>query len=31
MRRSKDLGEPKAAHWVESFQALGEKLAVKVG
>jgi hypothetical protein len=31
MRRSRELGDPKAAPWVELFQSLGEKLAVKVG
>jgi alpha-amylase/alpha-mannosidase (GH57 family) len=31
MRRQKNLGSNTAAAWVESFEALGRKLAVKVG
>jgi hypothetical protein len=31
LRNKRELGDPKAAHWVESFQTLAEKLAVKVG
>jgi hypothetical protein len=31
MRRQKNLGSSTAAAWVESFEALGRKLAVQVG
>jgi hypothetical protein len=31
LRRQKDLGSSTAAAWVESFEALGRKLAIKVG
>ncbi|HJX10559.1 MAG TPA: DUF3536 domain-containing protein [Candidatus Binatia bacterium] len=31
LRRQKDLGSGTAAAWLESFEALGRKLAVKVG
>ena len=31
LRRQKDLGSSTAAAWLESFEALGRKLAVKVG
>jgi hypothetical protein len=30
MRRQKERGDPTAAAWIESFEALGQKLAVKV-